>query len=211
MRAAPPLVCAGLEIALNRYLQIEPAALAECAALAKHSIAFELEGLDWQLFIEFDARGVSVINERVQPASVRLIGPPPAFARMATKLAGGDAALPAGLRVVGEAEVLQRFRRLLGSVGFDLEEWIAPLIGDGAAHRAAQGLKSLLNWGRDSGNTMAQNTAEYLVEETRDLARGVDVMEWMDQVDRLRERADRIDARIARLERNKKNSELRPA
>lgn len=203
MRAAPPLVCAGLEVALNRYLQIEPAALAECAAMSQHSIAYELEGLDWQLFIEFDARGVRVINERADAASVRLIGPPPAFAKLAIKLAGGDAALPAGLRVIGEAEVLQRFRRLLGRVGFDLEEWIAPLLGDGAAHRAAQGLKSLLNWGRDSSRTMAQNTAEYLVEETRDLARGIDVGEWMDEVDRLRERTDRIEARMSRLERQR--------
>ena len=45
--------------------------------------------------------------------------------------------------------------------------------------------------------------AEYLVEETRDLARGIDVEEWMDQVDRLRERSDRIEARLARLERQR--------
>ncbi len=105
--------------------------------------------------------------------------------------------------------MLQRFRRLIGSVGFDLEEWIAPLLGDGAAHRAAQGLKSLLNWGRNSSRTMAHNTAEYLVEETRDLARGIDVVEWMDQVDLLRERADRCDARIARLERQHQNNSER--
>ncbi|MDB5968222.1 MAG: hypothetical protein JWQ90_672 [Hydrocarboniphaga sp.] len=209
-KAAPPLVCAGLEVALNRYLQIEPAALAECAAMSSNSIALELEGLAWQLFIEFDARGVRVTNESDKPPSVSLIGPPPAFAGMAAKLAGGDTALPAGLRVEGEAEVLQRFRRLLGRVGFDFEEWIVPLLGDGAAHRAAQGLKALINWGRNSSRTMAQNTAEYLVEETRDLARGIDVTEWMDEVDRLRERADRIEARMSRLER-RKNIESRPA
>jgi ubiquinone biosynthesis protein UbiJ len=212
MRAAPTLVCASLEVALNRYLQIEPAALAECEAMAKQRIAYQLENLDWQLFIEFGARGVRVINESAEPASVTLVGPPHAFAMMAGKLVGGDTSLPAGLRVEGDAEVLQRFRRLLASVGFDIEEWIAPLLGDGAAHRAAQSLKSLFNWGRASSNTMAQNTAEYLVEETRDLARGVDVVEWMDEVDRLRERTDRIDARMSRLERSKQNnSERRPA
>ena len=206
MRPAPTLVCASLEVALNRYLQIEPAALAECAALAQQRIAYRLEGLDWQLFIEFDVRGVRVINESPAPASVSLIGSPPAFARLATKLVAGDTSLPPGLRVEGDAEVLQRFRRLLASVGFDIEEWIAPLLGDGAAHRAAQGLKSLFNWGRSSSQTMAQNTAEYLVEETRDLARGVDVAEWMDAVDRLREHADRIEARLSRLERSSRNN-----
>jgi ubiquinone biosynthesis protein UbiJ len=209
MRAAPTLVCASLEVALNRYLQIEPAALAECTAMATQRIAYQLEGLDWQLFIEFDARGVRVVNESKEPASVTLIGAPHAFARLATKLVAGDTTLPQGLRIEGDAEVLQRFRRLLASVGFDIEEWIAPLLGDGAAHRAAQGLKSLFNWGRSSSNTMAQNTAEYLVEETRDLARGVDVVEWMDQVDQLRERSDRIEARLSRLERRIQNNNER--
>ena len=202
-RPAPALICAGLEVALNRYLQLEPAALDDCAALARHSVGLLVDGFGWSLFIEFDARGVRVIGERPQPASVTLAGAPPAFAGLAVKLASGDSSLPPGLRVDGDADVLQAFRRLLGRVGFDIEEWIAPLIGGAAAHRAAQGLKALLGWGRDSSRTLAQNTAEYLVEETRDLARGIDVEEWMDQVDRLRERSDRIEARLARLERQR--------
>ncbi|EIT71717.1 MULTISPECIES: ubiquinone biosynthesis accessory factor UbiJ [Hydrocarboniphaga] len=201
---APSLVCAGLEVALNRYLQIEPAALEDCARLKDSSIELHLSGFEWRLFIEFDARGVRVLNERAEPASVLVSGPPPAFAKLAIKR-GHEGGIPAGLDVQGEAEVLQRFRRLLGRVGFDIEEWIAPFIGDGAAHRAAQGLKSLLGWTRRSTDTLAQNTAEYLREETRDLARGVDVEEWMDDVDRLRERIDRFEARVAQLERNKAN------
>ncbi len=201
-KAAPPLVCAGLEIALNRYLQIEPAALAECAAMSRERVAIEIEGIAWELLIEFDARGVRVIGESTAAASVRLIGTPSAFTRMAGKR-GGDAGLPPGLRIEGDALVLQRFRQLLESVGFDLAEWLAPLLGNGAAHRIAQGVRSLFSWGRKSADTLSLDAAEYLREETRDLARGVDVADWMDEVDRLRERTDRMDARIARLERQR--------
>ncbi len=198
----PSLVCAGLEVALNRYLQLEPAALADCERMRDSSIELHLAGFEWRLFIEFDAKGVRVGNERAEPASVLVSGAPRAFAKLALKR-DHDAGLPPGLEVSGDAEVLQRFRRLLGRVGFDLEEWIAPLIGDGAAHRATQALRSLLGWTRRSGDTLAMNTAEYLREETRDLARGVDASDWMDDVDRLRERVDRFEARIAQLERNK--------
>lgn len=199
---APAMLCAALEIALNRYLNLEPAALADCERLSGSSIELHLSGFEWRLFIEFDARGVRVLNEHNGLASVTVSGAPPAFAKLALSR-DGSAALPAGLAVSGDAEVLQRFRRLLGRVGFDFEEWIAPLLGDGAAHRAAQGLKSLFGWARRSADTLALDTAEYLREETRDLARGVDVEDWMNDVDKLRERIDRFEARLRAAEQRR--------
>lgn len=199
----PPLICAGLEVTLNRYLQLEPAALQDCAALSGQSIAIEVSGLDWLLFIEFDARGVRVLGEAPRPASVSVRGPLPALAQLAWKSGRGDNTLPRDLLVEGDAELLHRFRRMLGKVGLDLEEWAAPLLGDGAAHRLAQGLKTLFGWSRRSADTLAQNTAEYLREETRDLARASDVADWMTEVDLLRERVDRLEARLAQLERTR--------
>lgn len=199
---APGFVCAALEVALNRYLRLEPAALDDCARLASSSIELHVGGFDWRLFIEFDERGVRVLDARPGPASVTLSGPPPAYARLAFRRES-DVALPADLSVSGDAEVLQRFRRLLGRVGFDLEEWLAPLLGDGAAHRAVQGLQTLLGWTRRSADALTLNTAEYLREETRDLARAIDVEEWMEAVDRLRERLDRFEARLTAAERTR--------
>jgi ubiquinone biosynthesis protein UbiJ len=44
------------------------------------------------------------------------------------------------------------------------------------------------------------DTAEYLREETRDLARKIDVEEWMEAVDSLRDDVERLEARLRRLE-----------
>jgi ubiquinone biosynthesis protein UbiJ len=57
-----------------------------------------------------------------------------------------------------------------------------------------------MGWGRNTASTLGLDTAEYLREETRDLARGSDAAEWMDNVDLLRERVDRFEARIEKLE-----------
>jgi ubiquinone biosynthesis protein UbiJ len=47
--------------------------------------------------------------------------------------------------------------------------------------------------------------AQYLQEESRDLPTRIEVEEFLEAVDRLRESADRFEARLARLESSAPN------
>jgi ubiquinone biosynthesis protein UbiJ len=194
------MLCATLEVALNRYLQLEPDVGRECAQLSGRCIALRVPQPDWTFFVEFAGRGVIVLAERATPADVSVAGPLTTLLRLSLRTAQGESGLPAGLQVEGETELLTRFSKMLARVDFDPEEVLARLLGDGAAHRVAQGLKGLFGWGRKTGDTLMLDTAEYLREETRDLARSVDAEEWMDGVDRFREGVDRLEARLQRLE-----------
>lgn len=196
----PSLVCAGAEIALNRTLRLEPEVLAECAKLEGRVIGLRLGGLDWDLFIEFMPGGVRVLPQLERMADVSVSGAPEVVLRLALRAAAGESGLPQGLRVEGDPELLLRFQKLLARAGFDPEELLEPLIGGPAAHRVVQGVGALLGWGRKTAGTLALDTAEYLREETRDLARREDVEEWMDAVDHLRDGAERLEARLNRLE-----------
>ena len=80
---------------------------------------------------------------------------------------------------------------------------MAPRIGSGV-------LGGLMRWARGTADTLALDTAEYLREETRDLAHRADVEEWMDAVDGVRERADRFAARLQRLESRHPVSDTAP-
>jgi ubiquinone biosynthesis accessory factor UbiJ len=192
----PALVCAAAEIALNRYLRLEPAALEDCERLSGQGIALHAADLGWSLVLEPHAGGVRVAPDG--PAAVRVSAPTSRLLRAALR-PGGDT-LPAGLEVEGDTELLRRFQAILAKVGFDPEELAARVLGDGAAHRVVGSLRGLLGWGRRAGGRLSQDTAEYLVEETGDLARGADVADWMDAVDTLREGVDRLEARLAGLE-----------
>lgn len=199
--SAPALLCAGLEVALNRYLALEPEVLDDCAALTGRSIALRLLGLGWTLVIEFHGGGVRVLQDSEHAADVTVSGPPTLLLRLAWKTASGAGGVPAGLDVDGDTELLARFNRMLAHVGFDPEELLAKFFGGTAAHRLNQGLQKFLGWGRRTADTLTLDTAEYLREETRDLARASDAAEWMDEVDALRERVDRFEARLEKLER----------
>lgn len=203
----PALACAAAELALNRVLGLEPSALAECAAMSGRSLALHAADLDWTFVIEPHGGGVRVLAQPESPPDVQLAAPSLRLLGLAAAAAAGGAAeLPAGLDIQGDTELLRRFNAILARVGFDPEELVARLLGDGAAHRLVGGVRSLLGWGRHAGMRLSQDAAEYLTEETGDLARGGDIAEWMDRVDALREAADRFEARLALLERQARDA-----
>ena len=199
--SAPPLLCAALEIALNRYLALEPDVAAQCAQLKGRTIALSVKGSDWQFTILPQDSRVQVLDRWDKPADVRVVAPPALLLRQALASGRGERAVLDGVQVEGDVGLLSRFGEMLLAVGFDPEEWLAGLIGGGAAHRAAQGLEGLIGWGRKALSTLALDTAEYLREETRDLVHRADVERWIDEVEEVAERSARLDARLGRLER----------
>lgn len=198
--SAPALACAAMEVALNRYLALEPEVFEQCAGLDGRVLALHAAGPDWEFFLRFHKSGVQVLEAWDAAPDVRISAPALNLLRQALASAGDGEASLTGIRVEGDADLLSRFRSLLGRVGFEPEEWLAQWVGDGAAHRLNQALGGLLRWGRDTASTLALDTAEYLREETGDLAHRADVERWMDGVDQVRERVDRFAARLQRLE-----------
>ncbi|AXQ27414.1 hypothetical protein D0B54_01340 [Solimonas sp. K1W22B-7] len=197
---APPLLCAAVEVALNRTLRLEPAVAAECGRLAGRVIALDVEGPGWSFYIEFCEGGVRVLDDMAAEPDVRVAGGLTTLMRLAWQVTQGEAGVPQGLRVDGDTELLTRFNQLLAQAGFDPEELAAKVVGDAAAHRLVQGVQKLFGWGRQTAATLGLDTAEYLREETRDLARAADVEEWINAVEDLRSGTDRLEARLRRLE-----------
>lgn len=204
--SAPPLLCAALEIGLNRYLALEPSVAGEFGRLKDRVIALHAQGPEWEFFLCPTASGVTVLDAYEGTPDVRISAGPAALLRRAF---GGAEAGGSGVRVEGDADLLQRFSTLLAQVGFDPEEWLAPWLGDGAAHRVGQGLRGLLGWSRRSAATLALDTAEYLREETGDLPNRADVERWIEGVADVRRRAEQLAARLGRLERRAPDSGTR--
>jgi len=200
--SAPALLCAGLEVAFNRYLALEPEVLADCGKLAGRTIALHADGPGWEFFLVPHAGGVQVLDAWPSKPDVRISAPPTQLLRRLARREGDDSIL-SGVKVEGDADLLLRFGRLLERVGFEPEEWVAKVVGDGAAHRVSETLKGLLGWGRGAAGTLALDTAEYLREETGDLPHRQDVEQWMAQVEAVGQQADALAARLARLERSR--------
>ena len=63
----------------------------------------------------------------------------------------------------------------------------------------ARGFRRAIGAARRSASALVRDTADYLVEERRDLIAKPEMEQFLDEVDELRERADRFEARFRRL------------
>jgi ubiquinone biosynthesis protein UbiJ len=191
-----------LESVLNRNVAGSARARGLLGQVAGHSLELRLTATPLRLRFVADAERVSILPGGEQPADAVIEGTPFALARLAI----GDPAQSiraGGAQLSGDAEVAQGFQKLFAAAQPDFEEELSRITGDVAAHHLANLARGALDFGRRARDTFAQNVAEYLTEEGRDVPARIEVDEFLDGVDRLREAADRLDARIAAIERTR--------
>ena len=185
---------------LNRHIAASSRARALLAELHGRSMELRFAATPLRMRLAAGPEGVEVRPAGDEAADAVIEGTPLSFLRLAT----GDASKSiraGGMDVKGDAEIAEGFRRLLDAAQPDLEEELSRLTGDVAAHYLAGFAREALDFGRRAGDTFARNLAEYLTEESHDLPVRLEVDEFLEGVDRLREAVDRLDVRLATAER----------
>ena len=105
----PNLICATVEVALNRTLRLEPEVLGDFAQLDGRVLALTIDGLEWSFFIECIPGGVRVLPS-FERADVHLHGGVLGYAQLAQqfcielRLGRADADPLAVLRLVHRVE-----------------------------------------------------------------------------------------------------------
>ncbi|HEY6641741.1 ubiquinone biosynthesis accessory factor UbiJ [Povalibacter sp.] len=189
-----------LESVLNRNIAASATARSLCNRLAGKVMAIKFTGLPLTIQFESDGERMKLETAATGTPSAALTGTPLSLLQLASPRP--EAALRTGaVHIEGDAEVAQTFSELLKHARPDLEEELSRVIGDVAAHQVGNFARSALTFGRRAADTFAQNVAEYLQEEGRDLPTRVEADEFIAGVDKLRDDVDRLEARLARLER----------
>ncbi len=199
--SANPLdaLLAPLAAVLDRNIAQSDRASALAAQLDGRVLALSLEGTPVRLFFKVTGRQVAIVTNHEGEADASLAGTPLGL----LSLVGPGAAermRTAGIRIAGDAEIAQRFQNLLQQARPDFEEELSRVMGDVAAHQVANFARGFLDWGRKAADALTQNVAEYLQEEGRDVPSRVELEEFLEAIDQLRDAADRFEARLARLE-----------
>jgi ubiquinone biosynthesis accessory factor UbiJ len=222
---ATPVWLAAIESVLNRSLGHSQKAQGLARRLDRTSLQVDIEGIAriraamWggRLALTADrlasTAGGAVGTDAVIPGADAVIsGSPFALFDLLTEgaartAAGATSSRPRPTtRILGDAEVAARYRELFTLARPDLEEELSRLIGDLPARRLSLAAQGALGWVKKLGRTAGENLAEYLQEESRDLAAKPEVEEFVQGVDRLRDTADRVEARLARIEQRLKGA-----
>jgi ubiquinone biosynthesis protein UbiJ len=188
-----------LESMLNRNIAGSGAARAACKRLDGKTLAVHLNGSPdnalLSLYFRCSNERMSIATQSDEAAAATLSGTPLAYLSMVG--AQPETAMRSGsVRIEGDAEAAQAFRDLLKAAQPDVEEELSRLIGDVAAHQVGKLARGALSFGKRVADTFAQNVAEYLQEESRDAVTRIEVDEFIDAVDKLRDDVERAEARM---------------
>jgi ubiquinone biosynthesis protein UbiJ len=123
----------------------------------------------------------------------------------------GASALPASLRgedalmreigVEGNADLAGTVQYLFRHLRWDLAEDLSKVFGDVLAQRMVTEGRRFAAWNREAAEKLAQNFAEYWIEEQPLLARPADVRQFLADADQLRDDLARLEKRIDILSR----------
>jgi ubiquinone biosynthesis protein UbiJ len=103
------------------------------------------------------------------------------------------------VRIEGDADFANTISQLFRSLRWDAEEDLSRYVGDIAAARLAASARAVFDSARSTQKKLAENAAEYFLEENPMLVRTHSVAEFAGEVSRLRDDVERLAKRIERL------------
>jgi ubiquinone biosynthesis protein UbiJ len=104
------------------------------------------------------------------------------------------------VRIEGDAEFANTISQLSKGLRWDAEHDLERLFGPIAANRVVGGARGLAEGAATAGRRLAENVAEFLLEERRVLVRPASVDDFAGDITRLRDDVERSAKRIAKLE-----------
>jgi len=192
-----------LETSINLILKQDTDTLEKFVALQGKTFAFELgdhADPDLTLYLFPHTEGVQVQYLYEGQADTTLQGTPLAFINMSF----GDSSesfFSGEVRIKGDIELGQRFKRILDQLDLDWEEWLSHYTGDLIAFKAGSFIRNLNTWGKDTLKTIQLDVREYLQDEGELNPHATEIEDFANNISELRDHTARLEARILRLQK----------
>jgi ubiquinone biosynthesis protein UbiJ len=198
----------GLEELINRYIALDPERQARVAELAGRIVVIELASLGISLCLVVDSTGrLQLFTECEREPDCVIHGDLLDLLRSSDDQTGASPLFSGKVSVFGDTELAERFGALLSGLDIDWEEHLSHLTGDVIAHQAGRTVRATRAYLAAAATTARRNVNEYLTQEARLLPARIEINNWCNDVDTLRDDVERLTARIARLEAAGKSGE----
>ncbi len=180
--------------ALNRLLESEAWARERLRPFAGETVEFAFPPLPaLRLAIQQDGR-ITPAERDTEPSLLVRLGPDAVSA-----LLRGEEHFMRAVDVSGNAKLASEVLLLVRHLRWDVEEDLARVVGDVAAHRVVGWARTFAGWQRDVARRLADNTMEYVIEERRMLVPRGEFETQAAAVARLRDALARFEQRLRRL------------
>lgn len=156
-------------------------------------ICLQVEALDLNIWFIFNENRVEVVEEFGDTADAVISGGP--FSLISQAI-GQRSIFDGDVKITGDTATAQQFSRCLTEIDVDWEEHLSRITGDAAAHQLGKFSRSFKAWLGARTDSVRDNTADYLRDETGSVPHDWELTEFVEQVDDLRDRVDLLEARI---------------
>lgn len=196
-----PFALKSAEFLLNQALRLEPSILAQLESLDNKKIEIHLLGLELSFFISIEETGVFLLTEAPQEVNVRLIGAPFSLLHL---LMNKNVSLVANpdIQVFGEVAVLQKFSDVMQALHLDWEGYLSHWMGDTAAFQVGNAVEQTQEYVNTQSHHWQRTFVEYWQEEAKYLPNPLEVNEFIQQIDILRDDVERFEARLQLFAKN---------
>ena len=191
-----------LERALDHALKLDPDTRAALTKLDGRRIGIHLRGPEIAFDIAAHEGALHVQppqSEESQQAKTDLRVSATPGSLLALALSRGGETPPGKIEIAGDAELARRVEKLARDFAPDFEAAFANVFGEVIGVAIARVLREATQWLRQNVQHAAQDSADWLRDESRLVVPRGELDDFLDEVDTVRERAERLNARVNRL------------
>lgn len=193
---------ASAEQGLNRVLRLDPTALPRLARLAGRIIEIDCSAPAMQLFVLVEEDGLRLASSWAADADCRLRAPASSLVRLLVSRQKTAVLHEPQVSIDGDSGVLMSLAEVLQDLELDWEYEASRWLGPVGAQLLGTGVRTPTRWLRESGDSLRQDLADYLTEESRALVGQQEAEARFSEIDDLKLALDRLEARIERLAHN---------
>ncbi|OMG67614.1 SCP2 domain-containing protein [Stutzerimonas balearica] len=193
---------ASAEQGLNRVLRLDPTALPRLARLAGRIIEIDCSAPAMQLFVLVEEDGLRLASSWAADADCRLRAPASSLVRLLVSRQKTAVLHEPQVSIDGDSGVLMSLAEVLQDLELDWEYEASRWLGPVGAQLLGTGVRTPSRWLRESGDSLRQDLADYLTEESRALVGQQEAEARFSEIDELKLALDRLEARIERLAHN---------
>lgn len=190
-----------LETAINQYLSLDPEIAGQLSSLHGKVIGIDLSGTPIIFFFIPDQNGQLQLLSQYEGQPDCLISGAPLNLLRSTISDNTDSTFSGDVHIEGSSGVAQQFTTILKRIDIDWEEQLSRLTGDIIAHQVGNSFRAGSNWFSRNLESTGLNLQEYLQEEARMLPGALELDNFYQDVDQLRDDVERLAARVQRLQK----------
>jgi len=190
---------AGLEIAVNKALTLDPASVNALTALQGHVFLFSCLKPKLTIYLIAQDNGMRLCGIYPHQADTSITGTAEDFLQLVTTDNPTNALINGSIELHGDSDALIALQKIANHIDLDWESLFTDKLGDVAGHQLANGIRAASTFFKQSADNVRDQIKDYIQYESDILPASHEAQQLYNDVDKLSLRLDRLEARIKQL------------